>query len=124
MADKLTPAEVAEIRKAFSVFDVDGDENITSKELADVMRSFGLNPSEDELMDMINKFDTDGDGLISFPEFLEMMAPNENDKYLQLKSALQLFDPNDEGIVDISEMESIQKLKTTRTNLFRQKMIN
>ena len=115
MADKLTPAEVAEIRKAFSVFDVDGDENITSKELADVMRSFGLNPSEDELMDMINKFDTDGDGLISFPEFLEMMAPNENDKYLQLKSALQLFDPNDEGIVDISEMESIQKLKTTTT---------
>ena len=108
MADKLTPAEVAEIRKAFSVFDVDGDENITSKELADVMRSFGLNPSEDELMDMINKFDTDGDGLISFPEFLEMMAPNENDKYLQLRSALQLFDPDDEGVVDISEMESIQ----------------
>ena len=79
MVDRLAAHEIAEIRKAFSVFDVDGDGAITSKELADVMRSFGLNPSEDELMDMINKFDIDGDGMVSFPEFLQMMAPNEDD---------------------------------------------
>lgn len=49
MVDNLSAAEVAEIKRAFSVFDVDGDGAITSAELADVMRSFGLNPKEDEL---------------------------------------------------------------------------
>merc|ERR1712226_1727688 len=84
-----TPTEVAEIRKAFSVFDVDGDGAITSKELADVMRSFGLNPSEEELMDMINKFDIDGDGMVSFAEFVQM------------------FDTNNNGYMDLTEIENI-----------------
>jgi hypothetical protein len=38
------------------------------------MRSLGQNPSESELLDMINEVDTDGDGTINFEEFLTMMA--------------------------------------------------
>ena len=107
MVDRLSPHEIQEIRKAFSVFDVDGDGAITSKELADVMRSFGLNPTEDELMDMINKFDIDGDGMVSFPEFLQMMAPNEDDHQNDIMDALRLFDPNNHGFIDLREIEKI-----------------
>ena len=53
---------------------MDGDGAITSKELADVMRSFGLNPSEDELMDMINKFDIDGDGMRKFIKVVQFLV--------------------------------------------------
>jgi len=105
--DRLAAHEIAEIRKAFSVFDVDGDGAITSKELADVMRSFGLNPSEDELMDMINKFDIDGDGMVSFPEFLQMMAPNEDDYQKDIYDVMRLFDPNNNGFIDLREIEYI-----------------
>lgn len=107
MVDRLAAHEIAEIRKAFSVFDVDGDGAITSKELADVMRSFGLNPSEDELMDMINKFDIDGDGMVSFPEFLQMMAPNEDDYQKDIYDVMRLFDPNNNGFIDLREIEYI-----------------
>lgn len=107
MVDRLAAHEIAEIRKAFSVFDVDGDGAITSKELADVMRSFGLNPSEEELMDMINKFDIDGDGMVSFPEFLQMMAPNEDDYQKDIYDVMRLFDPNNNGFIDLREIETI-----------------
>jgi len=107
MAANLSQSEIAEIKKAFSVFDVDGDGAITSKELADVMRSFGLNPSEDELMDMINKFDIDGDGMVSFPEFLQMMAPNEDDHDKEVQEVVHMFDSQGNGYIDLTEIENI-----------------
>lgn len=47
---------------------------ITTKELGTVMRSLGQNPTESELMDMINEVDANGNGTIDFPEFLQLMA--------------------------------------------------
>jgi calmodulin len=32
-----------------------------------------LNPTEDELLNIINEFDVDGNGSIDFPEFCQMM---------------------------------------------------
>ena len=50
----------AEIREAFQVFDKDGSGFISSRELGMVMRSLGQNPTEQELMAMINEVDVDG----------------------------------------------------------------
>lgn len=46
------------------------------------MRSLGQNPTEAELMDMINEVDADGNGTIDFPEFLTMMARKMKDSYV------------------------------------------
>lgn len=37
------------------------------------MRSLGQNPTEQELLDMVNEVDIDGSGTIDFPEFCQMM---------------------------------------------------
>ena len=37
------------------------------------MRTLGLNPTEDELLNIVNEFDVDGNGKIDFPEFCQMM---------------------------------------------------
>ena len=57
---------VSEYREAFRLFDKDGDGSITSKELGTVMRSLGQNPSQDELQDMIQDIDMDGECTISY----------------------------------------------------------
>jgi calmodulin len=51
----------AEFKQAFHVFDKDGDGTISVKELGIVMRSLGQNPSDEELKEMIDEVDTDGE---------------------------------------------------------------
>ena len=51
----------SELKEAFSLFDKDGDGTISSKELGTVMRSLGQNPTEEQLLDMINEVDADGE---------------------------------------------------------------
>ncbi|KAF9347860.1 hypothetical protein BGX34_002843 [Mortierella sp. NVP85] len=65
--------------EAFSLFDTDGDGYITAKELGDVMRSLGQNPTDSKIQDRIKELDVDGDGIVDFPEFLTMMVRNMKD---------------------------------------------
>ena len=64
---------VAFFQEAFSLFDADHDGEITVGELRRVMRNHGLNPTEDELADMIRNVDKNSNGAIDFNEFIEMM---------------------------------------------------
>ena len=48
------------------------------QELGTVMRSLGQNPKDEELTDMINEIDEDGNGTVDFEEFLVMMAKKMN----------------------------------------------
>jgi len=49
-----------EFKVAFAMFDKNGDGTISSAELGLIMRNLGQNPTENELMDMINEVDIDG----------------------------------------------------------------
>ena len=62
-----------EMMKAFQVFDADGSGNITAQELRATMGKLGVKLTDDEVDDMINEADTDGDGQISYEEFSNMM---------------------------------------------------
>ena len=43
------------------------------------MRSLGQNPKDEELNDMINEIDEDGNGTVDFEEFLVMMSKKLKD---------------------------------------------
>ena len=51
---------LAEFKVAFKMFDKNGDGCITTKELGEVMRSLGENPTEAELLQAVNEVDVDG----------------------------------------------------------------
>lgn len=52
-SDQLTQEQITEYREAFQLFDRNGDGNISATELGVVLRSFGMNPSDAELQDMV-----------------------------------------------------------------------
>lgn len=59
---------------AFRVFDKDGDGRITLKELQQVLnKDLAQKMSEDNLQQLMNEVDADGDGGIDFEEFMAMM---------------------------------------------------
>jgi calmodulin len=70
MAIKVKPTDtLQEIKQAFAVFDTDGDGSITREELGNVMKSLGEDLTDQELEEMLEHADTNGDGLISCMSF-------------------------------------------------------
>jgi len=53
------------------MFDIDGDGTVTLTELKEVMRSLGQNPTDAELVEMINSVDDNGDNEIDFEEVIQ-----------------------------------------------------
>eukprot|EP00939_MAST-03C_sp_MAST-3C-sp1_P000992 g992.t1 len=62
-----------EILKAFRLFDDDETGKITFSNLKRVARELGENMSDEELQEMIDEADRDGDGEINEEEFLRIM---------------------------------------------------
>ena len=66
------------VERAFRIFDIDSSGKIRMKHLKAVTREIGENIPDDELQDMIDMFDRNGDGCVDKSEF---------------KSILQVYDP-------------------------------
>ena len=65
--------EEQDIIEVFKVFDGDGNGYITAAELRHVMTNLEEELTEEEVDEMINEADIDGDGQISYNEFKKMM---------------------------------------------------
>ncbi|CAO2826477.1 unnamed protein product [Amaranthus hypochondriacus] len=67
--------EEEDMREAFNVFDQNGDGFITVEELRSVLQSLGLKQGRtiDDCKKMISKVDVDGDGMVDYKEFKQMM---------------------------------------------------
>lgn len=61
------------MRKAFSLICEDGHDKITLKSLQKVAKELGENMSSEELMEMIEEADRDGDGEIGEEDFIKIM---------------------------------------------------
>ncbi|KIO32669.1 hypothetical protein M407DRAFT_100808 [Tulasnella calospora MUT 4182] len=111
MADQLSDEQMSEIKKAFSLFDKDGDGIITIHELGNAMRSLGQNPTESELLAMIDQADATSTGTIDFPQFVRMtareMAWENNDPEAQIKAAFKVFDRNGDGHINAEELGQV-----------------
>ncbi len=67
-----------EIMKVFSLFDDDNTGAISFRNLKRVATELGENLTDEELQEMIDEADRDGDGLINEEEFYRVMRKREN----------------------------------------------
>lgn len=70
------------------------------------MRSLGHNPSRRELQDLIDEADVDGNGVVDFHEFLDMMARNmrSSDSEEEIWEAFKVFDRDGNGYISAKEL--------------------
>merc|ERR1719479_304770 len=74
MANKMAEKDTKEeIMKAFKLFDDDETGQITFSNLRRVAKELGENLTDEELQEMIDEADRDGDGEVSQEEFLRIM---------------------------------------------------
>jgi|Transcript_29698 centrin-1 len=67
-----------EIMKVFALFDDDNSGAISFKNLKRVATELGENLTDEELQEMIDEADRDGDGVINEEEFYRVMRKREN----------------------------------------------
>jgi centrin-1 len=67
-----------EIMKVFALFDDDSKGGISFKNLKRVAAELGENLTDEELQEMVDEADRDGDGLINEEEFYRVMRKREN----------------------------------------------
>ncbi|XP_035685534.1 calmodulin-2-like [Branchiostoma floridae] len=73
------------------------------------MRSLGQNPTENEMEDISNDVDPDGEGAINFVDFLHVMAKRQSDteREDELRAAFRAFDADNNGYIDKTELRNV-----------------
>ncbi|KAL2228929.1 calmodulin-like protein 3 [Sesamum indicum] len=105
-----------ELRGVFATFDKNNDGYITREELRESLKNIGISAGERDVADMVEKVDSNGDGLIDFDEFCELFdsisggdegrgeaeegAGGDGD----LKEAFDVFDGNKDGLITVEEL--------------------
>ena len=109
MLDDIPQERRLEYKDAFEMFDKNKDGKITIMELANVMRSLNLDPTEEELKEMIDEVDLDGNGEIDFEEFVTLMnrRSKETDTEEVILNAFRVFDIEGNGLLSITDMRHI-----------------
>ena len=75
------------------------------------MQSLGQNPTDQELEDMINEVDNDGNNEIDFEEFLTLMARNmqDLDEEKVIKQGFSVFDTDEDGKITLDDLRRVME---------------
>ncbi|XP_065685054.1 neo-calmodulin [Hydra vulgaris] len=100
--------EINGFREIFSMYDKDNSGTITLNEIGEVMKSAGLNPSDEEIKQMILEMDSNDSGTIEFSEFLAIIKSRiQNSEYNGFKEIFLKHDINESGLINKEELLSV-----------------
>ena len=100
-----------ELRKAFKEFDHNEDGSISKSELSRVMKNVQTVISEEEVEQMIQVVDINGDGGIDFNEFFQLMENNAvpQDPDAEIRTLFGAFDTDADGYITEDEIMKMMK---------------
>jgi len=105
----LAPNQLDNLREAFNIFDKDSDGKINAEEIGAVMRNMGVNPTDNDLQAMIDRYDDDGNGTIEFFEFVNMMAAKFEGNDDNVKKIFEQLDTDKDGLIGKEELIEFMK---------------
>jgi len=108
----IDPQMEAELRQAFELFDKDNSGSIDKAELKEVMASLGQDLDDSALATLYAQMDPSGDGVISFEEFADVMAPEPSSETPAqvAASVFLMLDKDGSGKITAAELKDSVKL--------------
>lgn len=91
----------------FKSCDLNGDGQIDMHELKKLFERLDCEISDRELASVFNELDTDGDGLISEPEFAAWYIRSEDRIKSKVRETFDMFDEDDSGTIDRDELRKL-----------------
>jgi len=119
-ARDMTKDQIKAFQETFKLFDKNGDGKISYKDLGEMLRTMGYDPSNQELKDLIANADSNSNGYLEFEEFLNFtIKPTPGDdegRAEELMAAFRFFDNNGDGFIVRSELKTAMRKigETTR----------
>uniref|UniRef100_A0A7S3Z7C2 EF-hand domain-containing protein n=1 Tax=Lotharella globosa TaxID=91324 RepID=A0A7S3Z7C2_9EUKA len=101
---KTIDQELAELKEVFAHFDRNGTGSIGLEDMREIMQSVGQHPSDDELKDIVNDLDLNGNGEIEFCEFLGLVGAIDDE---DIRDSFRAFDQNDDGVLSGLELKHL-----------------
>ena len=118
--NNLSPEAIIGIfRDAFTTFDTDDDGYLNFREIADLLISLEVPVNDEELKEMTEEVDIEGNGTIDFKEFILLMQRKMRDlsneeEYIE---AFRIFDKNRDDVIGKDELKEVMSPNTSNNKL-------
>ena len=101
--------KLKECRIIFDEFDKDKDGNILTSDLGDVMRILGAAPSEEELDQIKEEIESNGDNLVNFETFLKIFENQlqNQDSEEDIINEFKKLDNNGNGTINENDLRKL-----------------
>ncbi|KAG5530796.1 hypothetical protein RHGRI_025686 [Rhododendron griersonianum] len=109
-AQTLRRMDSGELRRVFQMFDKNGDQKITREELNGSLENMGIFISDQDLTQMIERVDENGDGCVDYEEFgalYNSIMDGRDEGEEDVREAFDVFDKNGDGFIAAEELESV-----------------
>jgi len=104
----ISEMDVEDMRDIFSNFDKTGRGNIESKDIGEVMRALGKNPTNEEVRKILDEIDPKGEKDVSFEEFVPLMRrKGQESDFTAFIECFKVFDRENNGMVNVAEIRHI-----------------
>ncbi|XP_055822731.1 calmodulin-like protein 7 [Solanum dulcamara] len=105
-----------ELRGIFATFDKNNDGFITNQELKQSLKNIGIFMEDVDILEMVEKVDSNKDGLIDLDEFYELcytflgiekVVSEKEEEEGDLKDAFDVFDNDKDGLISEEELSKV-----------------
>merc|ERR1711997_1261262 len=98
---------ILQCQEAFAVFDTNNKGLEATKDLGNLLRVLGINPTNEELQDLTIQIDPNVTGYLKLPDLLDMMSRIilERNYDAQIEDAFRCFDKNGIGTISRQDFE-------------------
>lgn len=99
---------VRSLRRIFNHMDFNGSKSLDAQEFEQALAAYGLFPKKVELQALMKYYDINGDGSISFDEFLNGLKDELSERRLNMvKKAFARLDRDNSGQLQVNDLVGI-----------------